>query len=75
MNALFQYRINEGLTRQALAERLSVDPATVWRWETGKMPIAVERLRAIEEVTQIPREQLRPDLFSGFIPAPSTGAA
>lgn len=25
-----------GLSRPAMAKRLNVDPATVWRWETGK---------------------------------------
>jgi DNA-binding transcriptional regulator YdaS (Cro superfamily) len=55
------YRKTKGQTVDAFAELLGVDRTTVWRWETGKVP--VERLADIESVTGIPRAQLRPDIF------------
>lgn len=55
------YRKAKGLTLDALAETLGVDRTTIWRWETGKVP--VERLSDIVRVTKIPRRKLRPDIF------------
>lgn len=55
------YRKAKGQTVDALAESLGVDRTTIWRWETGKVP--VERLADIESVTGIPRARLRPDIF------------
>lgn len=52
-----------------LAERMSVDKATVTRWSRGRVP--AERVLDIERATGIPRHELRPDLY----PAPSTEAA
>ena len=48
-------------TVDALASELGVNRTTIWRWETGKIP--VERLADIERVTKIPRQKLRPDIF------------
>ena len=60
-DALTKYRQKTGLTLDALASQLSVDKSTLWRWETGKIP--VDRLVDVERVTQIPRRELRPDIF------------
>lgn len=50
------------LTMSELAARLGVDKATVTRWAKGVIPVS--RVVAIEAHTGIPRERLRPDLFS-----------
>ena len=60
-DALTKYRQKTGLTLDALALHLRVDKSTLWRWETGKIP--VYRLADVERVTQIPRRELRPDIF------------
>lgn len=33
---LAKYRRDNGLTQEALADKLGVWPLTVWRWENGK---------------------------------------
>lgn len=58
---LTNYRKAKGQTIDALAETLGVDRTTIWRWETGRVP--VERLAEIESATGIPRHELRPDIF------------
>ena len=52
-----------GLTLDATAKLFGVDRTTVLRWEKGEVPIPVKRLSAIEAITGIPREKLRPDFF------------
>jgi DNA-binding transcriptional regulator YdaS (Cro superfamily) len=60
-------RIDEGLrlavqvagSRAALARKIGVSRQAVWRWK--KIP--VERLKAVEKATRIPRYRLRPDIF------------
>jgi DNA-binding transcriptional regulator YiaG len=32
---IVRYRKTLGLSREELAERLSIDPGTLWRWETN----------------------------------------
>ena len=58
---LRQYLELNKSTVDELAASLGVNRTTIWRWETGKVP--VERLADIERLTKIPRQQLRPDIF------------
>jgi transcriptional regulator with XRE-family HTH domain len=58
---LRQYLELNNSTVDELAASLGVNRTTIWRWETGKVP--VERLADIERLTKIPRQQLRPDIF------------
>ena len=44
---------------RALADGLGIRPESVYSWK--KVPPA--RVAALSELTKIPREQLRPDLF------------
>lgn len=39
--------------------------STVLRWESGKVPIPVERAKAISEKLKIPLHELRPDVWDG----------
>lgn len=75
--AFSNYRKNTGLTLVAVAEAFGVDRKTILRWEQGKTPIPVRRLAEIEEVTGIPRRDLRPDVFrpSKRVHAAAEGAA
>ncbi len=59
---LKKYRTDRGLTQDALAKELGVDPITVSRWETGARKIDDSLLPAVSEKTGIPRVELRPDL-------------
>lgn len=57
------YRKQNQLTLIGLAEMLGVSKVTVFRWETGAFLIPVSKLNKVSEITGIPREQLRPDIF------------
>jgi DNA-binding transcriptional regulator YdaS (Cro superfamily) len=46
-----------------LAAELKVNKSQVTRWNQSRVP--VERIVQIEEVTGIPRQKLRPDVFAG----------
>lgn len=66
-----------GLSRPELARRLSVDPATVWRWETEKqkpespdIPQAIARLFGLDVDEVLAAAGLKPE--SGPSPAEPT---
>lgn len=61
--AFSNYRKNTGQTLAKVAETFAVDKKTILRWEQGKTPIPIKRLAEFEEVTGIPRRDLRPDVF------------
>lgn len=46
-----------------LAEKLQIQPQTIYLWNSSKIPF--KYLRVIEELSELrlTREQLRPDLF------------
>lgn len=55
--------IDEFGGRAAFATACGVSRAAVWKW-IQRNCIPAERCVAIEKATGIPREQLRPDLFT-----------
>lgn len=60
---------NNGTVKRKLndvAVLFGVDRTTILRWEKGKVPIPAKRLKEVEDVTGIPRSELRPDLFEGM---------
>ena len=61
-------RNERGLSRGELAQRLPADYVSIWRWETGRMPISYEALLRLARFFQILPEEILPDL--GTIPAP-----
>jgi DNA-binding transcriptional regulator YdaS (Cro superfamily) len=50
----------------ALGRALGINYQSFQKWK--KIP--AERVLAIEHITGIPREQLRPDLYGSYIPPP-----
>ncbi len=58
------YRSAQGLSLSQFAERIGVSRSYACQWETGARRVPAERAVEIERITGIPREQLRPDLFS-----------
>lgn len=55
--------------KSALAVHLGLTPGAVGHW--GVVP--AERLLAIEEFTGVPRHDLRPDLFAGYVSRKTIG--
>lgn len=55
------------INQAALAELLGVERATISRWESGERQPGPEVWALIEEKTGIPRSELRPDLFAGYV--------
>ncbi len=47
---------------RALGRTLGITGAAVCQWQHGKIPLG--RIRAIEKLTGIRREQLRPDVYA-----------
>ncbi len=76
---LSDYRKERGLSQAALADALTqagskATQALVSQWENGGVTIPVERMAAIEKLTDnlVTRHDLRPDIFG---PAPAAAAA
>lgn len=63
MKELRTYRKKHNLSCAALGELLGVTRVTVFRWEDGTRRIGLSVLGKVAEVTGIPREKLRPDIF------------
>jgi DNA-binding XRE family transcriptional regulator len=63
MNDLKTYRETHNLSCAALGKMIGVTRATVLRWEDGTRRIGVTLIPKVAQVTGIPREKLRPDIF------------
>jgi DNA-binding transcriptional regulator YdaS (Cro superfamily) len=59
MSILIEDIIERGGGASALATKLKLHRATVWGWK--KVP--PHHVLAVERITGIPREELRPDLY------------
>lgn len=67
--AFASFRKKDGAKQRTLEEvaaLFSVNKATIIRWENGEVPLPAKRLKEFEEVTGIPRQKLRPDLYEGM---------
>ena len=62
-----QHRQPAPLTLEQLGALLGVNKSTVLRWEEGRVP--AERIVEVSNITGIPREELRPDLYPSRSPA------
>lgn len=52
----------KGFKLAQIARAIAVDKATMTRWLQSRIP--AERVRDVEKITGVPREVLRPDLWS-----------
>ncbi|MBZ9873111.1 helix-turn-helix domain-containing protein [Mesorhizobium sp. BR1-1-9] len=66
--AFAKFRNKDGVKRRLdeVAALFGVNKATIIRWENGEVPLPAKRLKEIEDITGIPRQELRPDLFEGM---------
>ena len=65
---LLRLRLANGLSQEAVAEKLSVSRWTVNSIETGRRQPSFEMAQQIESLTGISRHDLRPDIYG---PAPA----
>jgi len=63
MGALCEYRKQNGLTQAALAQRLGISQSAVAHLESGSRKPRPKLVLLIEEVTGIPRHEIRPDIY------------
>lgn len=63
MDALQKFLKAERGRANALADRLTISPSAISQWNR----VPAERVLEIEQITGVPRHELRPDLY----PAPS----
>lgn len=63
MDDLKTFREARNLSCAELGRMVGVTRATVLRWEDGTRRIGVTLLPRVAQVTGIPREKLRPDIF------------
>lgn len=58
-------KANGEMSLEALGLLLGgANKSTVLRWESGEVPIPVERAKVIHETLKIPLHELRPDVWS-----------
>ena len=61
MTELRKYLDGERGRGISLSAELGVTPGAIWQWAESQVP--AERIFKVSEITGIPLEQLRPDLF------------
>ncbi len=49
--------------KKQLADALDVSPQAIWKWQKSRIPSG--RVLDLEKLSNISREQLRPDLYPG----------
>lgn len=62
-NLLKNWRIENGKNQKEAGEAVGVERVTWWRWEKQGSPVDIAILAKVSEVTGIPRQELRPDIF------------
>jgi len=61
-NHLEALRRARRISRYAFAREMHVAPTTVWRWEQGKLPIALRDLMEMARVLQVAPTDIVPGL-------------
>ena len=66
MNLSLQAYFNSenSLTQHEVAQIMGIDPSSISRWVSNKKAIPASRCRKLSEITKIPKELLRADIFS-----------
>lgn len=62
-NPFKSWREAEGMSISEAAERAGVNHSTWFRWEDGSLAVGAKSVLSIEQRTNIPRHQIRPDLY------------
>jgi len=65
MNKIGLAAVREVTTFTALARHLDITRGAISQWDR----IPEERLEAVSAFTGLPKHVLRPDLFTGYVPA------
>ena len=65
MDALREWRLSlpDNQTLEAAGKLLGISAVQMHRYETGQRKVPPTRAAEFEEITGIPREELRPDVF------------
>ena len=63
ITTITEFRKSKKMTAKQFGDLFCVDRATVYRWERGDIKVPIKILGPLEDVTGIPREKLRPDIF------------
>lgn len=68
--AFAKFRSNNGQKPKRklddVAALFGVNKTTILRWEKGEVMLPMSRLKEFEEITGIPRRDLRPDLYEAM---------
>jgi DNA-binding XRE family transcriptional regulator len=59
-----RWRVSQKLTQEAVAAKLGVNRVVWHRWENEVRPVSASCCLAVEQLTGIPRYELRPDLYA-----------
>lgn len=71
VNALQTYFEKERGRAVRLASALGITPGAISQWDR----VPIERVAEVEQLTGIPRKQLRPDIFATHSPSPKKQVA
>jgi len=63
-----EYMLAKGLNDAALGALIGVSGDLVRLWRLGQRVVGAKRVLKVEEVTKIPRHELRPDLYPPPVP-------
>ena len=63
MKKLLEIKNSRFKTQKEMAEFIGVSQPTLSNWLSGKVGISTANVKTIEKLFQIPREQLRPDIY------------
>jgi transcriptional regulator with XRE-family HTH domain len=64
-STLKQWRLYRGLTQEQVANRMGVGPQAVHKWEAGKTPVDIEKLRLLAEIYETTPDALLYDPVEG----------
>jgi transcriptional regulator with XRE-family HTH domain len=64
-STLKRWRLHRGLTQEQVANRMGVGPQAVHKWEAGKTPVDIEKLRLLAQIYDTTPDALLYDPIEG----------
>lgn len=64
-STLKRWRLHRGLTQEQVANKMGVGPQAVHKWEAGKTPVDIEKLRLLAEIYETTPDALLYDPMEG----------